>query len=222
MAGGFIDYSGRRIGSWTILEPVCDPGKTQLLASGAPAGYTGKWAVACTCGRRFVRPLWPILNGRSGSCSECQKVRTRKRQQTWNAVDMARHAAEKLNRPQARFGNTSQNRASVRLPRREVAPQSEPPAKEHEAHDTIRSLLMSAVRTWVLAQHLPQRVIADRLQVPRAAVSDIVRRKSSYAAEKLLDLWAALGGRWELRLTLGDPGEKEAPAPHGPRGSGTL
>ena len=73
----------------------------------------------------------------------------------------------------------------------------------------MRSLLMSAVRTWVLAQHLPQRVIADRLQVPRTAVSDIIRSKSNYAAEKLLELWAALGGQWELRLTLGDSREKD-------------
>ncbi len=86
----------------------------------------------------------------------------------------------------------------------------------------MRSLLMSAVRTWVLAQHLPQRVIADRLQVPRTAVSDIIRSKSNYAAEKLLDLWAALGGRWELRLTLGDPREKDGPTPPGTGGSSTL
>ena len=86
----------------------------------------------------------------------------------------------------------------------------------------MRALLMSAVRTWVLAQHLPQRVIADRLQVPRTAVSDIVRSKSNYAAEKLLELWAALGGQWELRLTLGDSREKDTATPRRPGGSGTL
>jgi len=86
----------------------------------------------------------------------------------------------------------------------------------------MRSLLMSAVRTWVLAQHLPQRVIADRLQVPRTAISDIVRSKSNYAAEKLLELWAALGGQWELRLTLGDSREKDAAAPQRGGGSGSM
>ena len=85
----------------------------------------------------------------------------------------------------------------------------------------MRSLLMSAVRTWVLAQHLPQRVIADRLQVPRTAVSDIIRSKSNYAAEKLLELWAALGGQWELRLTLGDSREKDASTNQRPGGPGT-
>lgn len=86
----------------------------------------------------------------------------------------------------------------------------------------MRSLLMSAVRTWILAQHLPQRVIADRLQVPRTAVSDIVRSKSNYATEKLLELWASLGGRWELRLTLGDPREKDAVTPRRSGEAGPL
>jgi len=86
----------------------------------------------------------------------------------------------------------------------------------------MRALLMSAVRTWVLAQHQPQRVIADRLQVPRTAVSDIVRSKSNYAAEKLLELWAALGGQWELRLTLGESREKDAAPSQRSGESGTL
>lgn len=91
-----------------------------------------------------------------------------------------------------------------------------------QGHDSMRSLLMSAVRTWVLAQHLPQRVIADRLQVPRAAVSDIIRSKSNYAAEKLLELWAALGGQWELRLTLRDSREEDSGASRRSGGPNTL
>lgn len=216
MAGGFVDYSGRRIGSWTILEPVCDPENAHPMSTGAPPGYTGKWAITCACGRRFVRSLWPILNGHSSSCSECQKVRTRKRQQTWNAVDMARHASEKAKRSPARASARAASlSAPIVQPHHEVA--IPPPPQKH---DTMRSLLMSAVRTWVLAQHLPQRVIADRLQVPRTAVSDIIRSKSNYAAEKLLELWSAVGGQWELRLTLGDSREKDGPPPPRPGGSG--
>ena len=113
MAGGFIDYSGRKIGSWTILEPVCDLEKAHPISTGAPPGYTGKWSIVCVCGRRFVRSLWPILNGRSSCCSECQKIRTRKRQQTWNAVDMARHAAEKMKRSPASVNGRA---ASVVVP----------------------------------------------------------------------------------------------------------
>jgi len=107
-------------------------------------------------------------------------------------------------------------------PRRALATSLQPqPEPQSQEQDTMRSLLMSAVRTWVLAQHLPQRVIADRLQVPRTAVSDIVRSKSNYAAEKLLELWAALGGQWELRLTLGDSREKDASTNQRPGGPGT-
>jgi predicted XRE-type DNA-binding protein len=138
---------------------------------------------------------------------------------------MARHAAEKLKRPPATYRNASTDQGIPRRHRREPIPPPAPQAHfQSQEHDTMRALLMSAVRNWVLAQHLPQRVIADRLQVPRAAVSDIIRSKSNYAAEKLLDLWLALGGRWELRLTLGEAGEKDVAAPQSPGapGAGTL
>jgi len=119
-------------------------------------------------------------------------------------VDMARRAAEKTNRPPASVRPVLPD-VPISQPRSAVTFQL-----QRQEHDTARSLLMSAVRTWILAQHLPQRVIADRLQVPRSAVSDIICSKSNYAAERLLELWVALGGHWELRLTLGDPGDKDA------------
>jgi predicted XRE-type DNA-binding protein len=137
---------------------------------------------------------------------------------------MARHAAEKLKRPpaNARARAPSLDDRITRISRITQSQREVATALQSQEHDTMRSLLMSAVRTWVLAQHLPQRVIADRLQVPRTAVSDIVRSKSNYAAEKLLEMWAAVGGRWELRLTLGESREKDAAAPPRPDRSGSL
>jgi predicted XRE-type DNA-binding protein len=86
----------------------------------------------------------------------------------------------------------------------------EPISVLQESQDTLRSLLLRALQTWVLAQRLPQRILADRLEIPRSAISEIINGKSGMSAEKMLDLWASAGGEWEFRLTLGRASEKVA------------
>ena len=73
-----------------------------------------------------------------------------------------------------------------------------------DSQDSVRAQLARAIQAWVLAQHLPQRVIADRLKIPRSVVSEICTGKTDLSVEKLTDIWSALGGKWELRLTLGE------------------
>jgi predicted XRE-type DNA-binding protein len=80
---------------------------------------------------------------------------------------------------------------------------SQPPIAPREPEATVRSLLIRALQSWILAQHLPQRIIAERLKIPRSTVSELSCGKSHLAAERLLDLWSALGGQWDFTLTHG-------------------
>ena len=84
------------------------------------------------------------------------------------------------------------------LPAPELAPRQD--------YRELRAAFLRALRSWVEAQHLPQRLIAAELQIPRSAVSDIKRGESRFTAEKLAQLWVAAGGSWQLKLS-------RAPAP---------
>jgi len=89
---------------------------------------------------------------------------------------------------------------------------------EHTAPQDCRDLreaLFRALRSWLEAQDLTQRVIAAKLQISRSCVSDIRRGECRMTAERLAELWVATGGSWQLKLSL-PPGSTICASGHSP------
>jgi predicted XRE-type DNA-binding protein len=190
MGKRFHDYSGRRFGSWVIVNPIAAPNGNPGR-SGAPAGYRGKWVVRCDCSRIFERHISSIVAGGSRSCIECFKRRNREQQHKEFLVGSARMAAKpKIERDQSESPVDRDARTPLLERSLALAPQ-----------DQMRYQLLTALRRWILAQRVPQRVISERLEIPRSSVSTILTLGSKYRVSQLLDLWVAVGGQWQLTLT---------------------
>ena len=83
----FVDYSGRKIGAWTIIRPLWDPHKHPESVD-VRSPDRGKWLVRCDCGRTFKRNIDRIVHGVNRCCFECS-IKQRREERT-RELKMAR------------------------------------------------------------------------------------------------------------------------------------
>lgn len=70
------------------------------------------------------------------------------------------------------------------------------------ASSLLKRQIATEIRDWVRENNLTNRAAAARLKVAASDLSQIVNLQLSFISPgRLLDIWAAAGGRWSLYLT---------------------